>query len=639
MSQLVEVVEYNLNNNTPANIDSFVSILATDPNLENIYVMNSDKIIIHSNRRVFIHESFEQLLKINYSPSQFSEILISLLNTEKIKIDSKENYLLAYTPIYYIKQKTKIHSFAKGFIFLRYNLENTYKEEKVFAMDKLALFLGESLILLLLLFYTFNKLISSRLNNLMINIENLEMGNINLSYQMDGNDEIATLFKKFHKMADKVQHLIYYDTTTEVYNRYGFEIYIRNQLKVSSHFRGLMLIDIDDFKEINDAFGHKFGDSALMHLANKIQSLLSDSENVGRVGGDEFLVLTKEFLLKEDLQKYIENFFYTLKQDLELQGNLAGMNLTMGVSIFPINGFDFNSLYVNAELALFHGKEGKYALNFIDDEIIAKIGKKMQIQAFIKSPTFFDHIDLYYQPILSLYSNQIVGMEALLRCYSNEMGNISPTVLIPILEETGKIRDLGKWVTVRVLKQITEWDQKNIPIVPVNINVSLQEFSQKDYPTFINELLKEYKISPDRIKLEITETEIMKNLDLILKNLKELQKFGVQIAIDDFGTGYSSLSYLKSLPVNVLKIDKSFIADVPENKNDSILVKTIIDLARSFGFTTVAEGVENVEEFEFLQKVGCDRIQGYFFSKPLPASDVEQLLLKYTFSPYKFYPK
>ena len=401
--------------------------------------------------------------------------------------------------------------------------------------------------------------------------------------------------------------------------------------------RGLVLIDLDDFKEINDTYGHQFGDEILKKYAANIEAYLSLDESIARIGGDEFLILTGEFERIEDLEKYISGLYEHLKTEIIHKGNIIEVRATLGVSVYPDHGTDFKSLLINTDIAIFNAKkEGKNKFLLIDEKVVSKTNRKNQILAILKNSNFDQEFQLYYQPILSVKTNMICGLEALLRWNSKEMGYVPPDELIPIMEESGMVKELGRWVIRTVIAQQIDWMKRDIPVVTVNVNVSFQEFSQKDYVFFLESYLFKHKFDPKLIKLEITESEIMKNLDMTMINLNQIRNMGVGLAIDDFGTGYSSLSYLKNLPITHIKIDKSFITDVPRDVNDNHLVQTILKLAMNLGFETVAEGVESIEQYEFLLENGCDTIQGYLFSRPVPAQQLEPLLKEYVNNPYQF---
>jgi diguanylate cyclase (GGDEF)-like protein len=627
LNQISDVVEYNLNNNQENNLDSYLSNLSTDSNLQLIIITDEKQKILHSTRRKWLEDFapavLESYLGTSLNVNKYGESLSSIL----VELNESNNILFGIVPIFYLKENLSIRDLHKGNIYLIYDLNKLFKEEFSTLLFKVFFSLVRAFVVLFILLVLFDVLVSRRITLLLETIEKTKNGNISHNFRIAGKDEISKISNAFQDMTERLQKILYYEPVTGTFNRFAFELKAKDFLRYANEHRAFIILDIDNFKEINDIYGHKIGDLCLREFANHLILTFKDGI-VGRLGGDEFIIFTKAFFSDNELKDYLNLSYERLHTPFILGENIFELKTTMGVSIFPSNGLDYKVLYKNSDIALFHGKQsGKNRFTIIDDKILKKIERRNFIIQQIKSPNFYHELMVYYQPVVSIKTKKIECLEALLRWNSPYLGMVSPMELIPILEETGQVKELGRWVLETVTKQIREWEKAGYSIA-VNVNVSFQEFSQKDYPGFVQKTISDSGIKPNRIKLEITESEIMRNLDQTLKNLLEIRSLGLELAIDDFGTGYSSLSYLKNLPVTHLKIDKSFISDIPQDQNDAVLVSTILKLSHTFGFIVVAEGVETKEQWSFLEENGCDEIQGFFISPPVPVQEIQKLMSK-----------
>lgn len=455
----------------------------------------------------------------------------------------------------------------------------------------------------------------------------------------DENNEVYAYLKH----SSDVTELIYtqrelnfntnYDLTTSLPNRNLFLKKTEEVITTSFHHNlmcSLVLIDITDLKSINDSFGYDIGNEIILEFSKFIKDTVRKEDIIARISGDTFAVLLNNIedkfaplrLINELKRKTSEYSFEVMFNDLRISFNC-------GISIYPQDATTALSLLKNADSALNHIKTS--SLNnfaFYTEELTQKALDKVIFESNLKKSIHNKEFDLYFQPQYNLKNNSLTGMEVLIRWLNSPLGIISPDKFIPYLESSGLILDVGYWIIQNVFQIVASWQKKNYTFGKVSLNVSLQQLNDgTDFIEKIKYYLQTTKCDPSSIGLEITESNIMENFNETLKVLKELSKMGFYILIDDFGTGYSSLSHLKNMPINKLKIDKSFIDGVPNDKDDVILTKTIIDLAKNLNLDIIAEGVESIEQIKFLEKHGCYDIQGYYFSKPLTKEEIEKLII------------
>lgn len=431
---------------------------------------------------------------------------------------------------------------------------------------------------------------------------------------------------------DKIKELAYYDTLTGIPNRNTFLLKVDNiidQYIENNKLGAIFFIDLDDFKKINDSLGHDIGDKLLIAISAKISDILSENETLCRFGGDEFLLLKQNVHDQVQLVQFSKKLLNLFESNFLLDGKQVFITCSVGICVFPLNGKDKNAILKNADTAMYKAKEkGKNRYEFYNEEMSEQIMRKMQIEKAVRIGLLNNQFFLNYQPQVNLKTGKIVGVESLVRLKNDELGFLSPGEFIQISEENGLIVPIGDWVMETACSKNTEWIAKGYERICVAINVSSVQIHQSDFLEKIKAIIKKIGMPPNYIEVEITESVLMADLKENVKILQELRNMGVRTALDDFGTGYSSLNYLRMIPIDTLKIDKSFVDDICVNNKQDAIVDGIIGMAHKLGMQVVAEGIETLEQLKVLKQKKCDIIQGYIFSKPLSSDDIEKLLQK-----------
>lgn len=437
----------------------------------------------------------------------------------------------------------------------------------------------------------------------------------------------------------KIKHLAYHDSLTGLPNRRMFQEELNNNLSIAKEKDKLLAVlffDLDRFKNINDTLGHTTGDLLLKKVSERLLKLAPDKNKVYRLSGDEFIILLTNFNDTNYIREIAKSVIKSFENPFQLKGKEFYITTSMGISIYPSLGQDFESLITNADLALFYAKsQGKNNYQFYNEKLNSQQNEKLSIEMYLHKALGFEEFILHYQPKVDIESGKIVGTEALIRWIHPEFGFVSPSTFIPVAEESGLIVPIGEWILKEACRQNKEWHDNGFPYLGIAVNISGLQFIQPNFVETVEKILKETGLDPKYLELEITENMLMQNSEDNLETLLQLKKMGVTLSIDDFGTGYSSLSYLKKFPVDTLKIDRQFIKDIPIDEKDLAIVESVINLSHNLKFIVVAEGVENEEQTGFLKGKKCDQIQGYFYSKPLPAAQLEELLKANKENPYK----
>jgi diguanylate cyclase (GGDEF)-like protein/PAS domain S-box-containing protein len=434
------------------------------------------------------------------------------------------------------------------------------------------------------------------------------------------------------KAEEENKYLAYYDTLTDLPNRIMFNKHLNVYLNEAKHTRRMMaviLLDIDRFKNINDSLGHSIGDQLLQGVAERLKRCLSKDELVARMSGDEFILLLPHVDNQNQVIKKIHKIIKSFKQPLMFDDHEFYITISLGISQFPADGEEIDSLVKNAETAMYRAKEqgrNNYQLYSpaMNERAFEKLALENSLRKSLKRKEFF----LHYQPRINLDTGQFISMEALIRWKHPDLGLVSPAEFIPLAEETGLIIPIGEWVLRTACAQNKEWQEAGLPPMRVAVNISARQFHLDNLIKTISNVLKETGLEPEFLELEITENSIMQDTELTVSLLHEIKEMGVKLSIDDFGTGYSSLGYLKSFPIDTLKIDKSFVRDITTNPDDAAIATSIITLAHSLNFNVIAEGVETVEQFSFLKEQLCDQIQGFYFCRPLPAEEFARVIIE-----------
>ncbi|THF77989.1 putative bifunctional diguanylate cyclase/phosphodiesterase [Cohnella fermenti] len=384
----------------------------------------------------------------------------------------------------------------------------------------------------------------------------------------------------------------------------------------------VMFLDLDRFKNINDALGHDVGDHLLQTVANRIRECVADKARISRLGGDEFAVLFRPGLSKDSLLLAAGHLLSDVARPLFFGETEIHLTTSIGISMYPTDGESPVSLMKNAEAALYSAKaEGKNTLRFYLPAMNDNLRESVLLETDLRKALEREEFYLVYQPQISAITGQVVGVEALLRWNHGKKGLIPPSDFIPLAEETGVIVPIGDWVIRTACAQSSQWQKQGLPPFRVAVNLSGRQFLNKGLVPFVKRTLLETGMDPSNLELEITESMTL-DIERSFSTLRELKQLGISISIDDFGTGYSSLSYLKSFPVDCLKIDQSFVRELLSETNDRSIVSTIINLAHSLNLRVVAEGVESKEQLAYLASFGCDEIQGYYVSKPIAEKDI-----------------
>nr|WP_246578360.1 EAL domain-containing protein [Clostridium frigoris] len=471
-----------------------------------------------------------------------------------------------------------------------------------------------------LCFDVFHKVIKNEINN-------NRYYHINKQYQEDVEKNKIILF-----FEEKIKHLAYHDYLTGLPNRLflskqtNHSIFLSNSMK---NMIAIMFLDLDDFKMINDTVGHDIGDQLLVEVSKRLINVVEKCDTVARVGGDEFIILIKNVQNMDYINKVAEKILRCFDEFFILNNQNYCVTTSMGVSLYPTDGENAEELIKNADIAMYNAKsEDKNQYVICNPIMKTKINKMMEMYNSLCRALERNEFELYYQPQLSCTSHDIVGLEALIRWNHPELGMVSPIEFIPIAEQTNLIISIGEWVLRTACKQTKSWQNMGLPCIQTGVNLSAKQFLNSNLIKDVEEILKETGLDYQYLELEITESAFMKGKSSIIKTLHILKKLGIHIAIDDFGTEYSSLNYLKQLPVDRIKIPMTFIKGIGSSTKDEAITKAIIILAKNMGLGVITEGVEKKNQLDFLNQEMCDEIQGYYYFKPMPAHEVEELLKK-----------
>jgi diguanylate cyclase (GGDEF)-like protein len=392
-------------------------------------------------------------------------------------------------------------------------------------------------------------------------------------------------------------------------------------------FMAVMFIDLDDFKTINDSLGHDAGDALLIEVARRLKNAVRAGDTICRLGGDEFTVVMENMQSISDVGAAADKLQAVLRQPYALHGRHFSTGASIGVTLCPLDSGAAEDLLRNADIAMYQAKrQGKGRYHFYTADMNDRIREQLELKEDMRRGIGNEEFVLHYQPKIDMRSGRITGMEALVRWQHPERGLLAPAVFVPLAEESGLILPLGEWILGAACRQTRAWQLAGLPELRVAVNLSVRQFAQDDLVGVVERVLQETGLAAADLELEITESMLMEDADHSIWNLFQLKQLGVTLSIDDFGTGYSSLSYLRHFPVGYLKIDRSFVRDATNNANDAAIVGAIISMAHQLGLKVVAEGVESEAHCTLLREYGCDQMQGYLISAPLPAEPFEQFV-------------
>ncbi len=428
----------------------------------------------------------------------------------------------------------------------------------------------------------------------------------------------------------RLQYLAHHDALTSLPNRAMFLERLDHALTRARWTKrplAVLFLDLDRFKNINDTLGHDIGDGALRVTAERLKSCVREGDTVARLGGDEFTVLLEDIANSADVPAVAQKITDALSRPFELEGREFAITTSIGISLFPNDGDDSLKLLRNADTAMYRAKDqGRNKFQFYSAEMSAKALEKFMLENSLRHALEREEFLLYYQPQVNLSTGRIGGVEALLRWQHPDLGLIPPVQFIPVAEETGLMKSIDEWVLRAACAQAQAWQSAGTPPVSMTVNLSGRTLSEPGLADTVGQALRATGLAPRFLELEITENVIMQNAPATVEMLAALNRMGVRLAIDDFGTGYSSLSYLKRFPIDTLKIDQSFVRDITTDSNDASIVTAIIAMGHGLGLKVIAEGVETQGQLGFLRNQGCDGIQGFLFSRPLPAAEIARLL-------------
>jgi diguanylate cyclase (GGDEF)-like protein len=430
----------------------------------------------------------------------------------------------------------------------------------------------------------------------------------------------------------EIEHLAYHDALTGLPNRPLFIDRLIVSLAQASRVPqkiAVFFLDLDRFKDINDSLGHSAGDQLLKAVADRIRRCVREGDTVARFGGDEFTLLVSGIENIEDAAKIAQKIIETLKIPFFVQERELFVTTSIGISLYPADGGDAETLLRNADSAMYRAKDsGRDNYQLYAPAMNARALERLALENMLRKAVSQRELVLYYQPLIDAERKTIIGLEALIRWQHPELGLLSPAHFISVAELSGLIIPIGQWVLHTACRQLKIWQKKIDRSLTVSVNLSARQFSQPDLVDQIRAVLSDTGVDPCSLELEITESNAMHNAENTIHTLRELKQLGVRIAMDDFGTGYSSLNYLKRFPIDTLKLDQMFVKDVDSDPADAAIVSAVITLAHILSLEVVAEGVETEGQLEFLQKQGCDRIQGFLFSMPVPADELEPYLIE-----------
>lgn len=429
---------------------------------------------------------------------------------------------------------------------------------------------------------------------------------------------------------EQIHFMAYHDDLTNLANRKLFLEKMGQAIrdaKRTGTVLAVMFLDLDRFKLINDIFGHGAGDQLLITVADRLSCTVSSEATIARLGGDEFTLLLPGIEGTAHAERIAQSILDVISQPFEIAGRELTISASIGISLYPEGGRDVDTLMKNADTAMYRAKEtGRNNYRFYTTAMDAQAFERLALEQDLRKAIDRNELFLHYQPQVNIQSGQIVGVEALLRWHHPTHGMLPPAKFIPLAEDTQLIIPIGEWVLRTACKQNKAWQRAGYPPMRVAVNLSASQFQQKNLVQLVAQILEEAQLEPKYLELEITETIAMQNVGQVIETLQELAKLGVEISIDDFGTGYSSLNYLKHFPIHRLKIDQSFVHDITYDPLGAAIATSIIAMAHSLDLNVIAEGVETKEQLQFLQEKRCDEMQGYYFSRPLSAEDLEGLL-------------
>ena len=446
-------------------------------------------------------------------------------------------------------------------------------------------------------------------------------------------EELQKSLKILKEQRKELEYKAHYDLLTSFPNRILFMDRLEQSINLAQRYKrkiAVLSIDLDHFKEINESLGHNIGDKVLLKLSKRLKKEMRISDTLSRLEGDEFGIILNDIDDIENITELLTKKMQILSAPTYIDAHTLYISMSVGISIYPNDGDNAESLLKNAITAMYKAKsDGRNTYSFYDEAMTEKAFERVFLQTALKKALLEDELIVYFQPQIDAKQNRLVGMEALVRWQHPTMGIINPDKFIPLAEATGMIVELDRIVMKKALSQFKEWHNSGLNPGKLSLNLAIMQLEETDFLDFLRKMIGTCKCHYEEIEFELIESQIMQNPKKSITALKKISALGISIAVDDFGTGYSSLSYLKSLPINKLKIDRSFVQDLPYNDEDAAISKTIISLCQNLNLTVIAEGVENEGQKNFMLENGCDFIQGYYYSQPLCIKDMTEFLHRF----------
>lgn len=459
-----------------------------------------------------------------------------------------------------------------------------------------------------------------------------------LQYMLRSSDTTKQLFESERRL----HRIAYFDSLTGLPNRQFFREHLQMTIALAERLKlklGLMYLDMDGLKRINDSLGHHVGDQFLKEIGLRLRNSLritdaiawngmnDDGSSIARLGGDEFTILLSPITRNEDAALVAERIQLLLSNSYIVDNHELYSSVSIGISIYPDDSLTAEGLLQNADLAMYHAKRsGGDGFRYFSKTMTEAANRRLTLETYLRKAIEREEMELYYQPQFSIHDGYCVGVEALLRWHSQELGSMLPTEFITVAEKSGLILNIGEWVLKKALNQTKSWLDKGLAITRISVNVSTLQFIKKDFPAMVQTILHETGLPPDMLDLELTESALESDEIDISNMLVSLRQMGVSLSIDDFGTGYSSLSRLKNFPISNLKIDKNFIKDIETDSANAAIVTGVIAIGKGLGMKTIAEGVETDRQLNYLKAIGCDQVQGFLLAKPMTSDELEKFL-------------
>ena len=439
-------------------------------------------------------------------------------------------------------------------------------------------------------------------------------------------NEIIDMNEKMRRNEEKLAYLAYHDSMTGLLNKLSLYEDFKINFSGENQKAALLFIDIDNFKYVNDSMGHAFGDRLIIKVSERLTELLCDNSSLYRLSGDEFVIIWKEMNETDRVKEYASFILSDFSSSFNQINSEFHISISIGIAVYPNHADDIESLLKYADIAMYQAKKNGKKSYMVYDHVMNEIlTERVSIEKYLQKAMEYHEFEVYYQPQLDLKTHSITGFEALLRWDSPELGSVSPIKFIGVAEDTHFIIPLGTWVLQEACGFLARLKEKGYEHMGISVNISIMQLLQEDFGRIVTDTLEQYKLEPEQLELEITESILMESFDQIILKLQDLRNHNIRIALDDFGKGYSSLNYLKQLPITTLKVDKSFIDYITDEMEDDI-VNHIISMGKYLGMCVVAEGVELQNQLDYLARFQCDKIQGFLYSRPLPEHEIYQLL-------------